>query len=38
VQKLYPETAKAIEGAELRAGMSQLGVEASLVEPDVYNL
>jgi tripartite-type tricarboxylate transporter receptor subunit TctC len=38
VQKLYTETARAIESPELRAGMSQLGAEASLVEPDAYNL
>jgi tripartite-type tricarboxylate transporter receptor subunit TctC len=38
VQKLYAETVKAIDSAELRAGMSQLGAEASLVEPDAYNL
>lgn len=38
VQKLYAETAKAIKSPELRAGMSQLGAEASLVEPDAYNL
>jgi len=38
VQKLYAETAKAIESPELRAGMSQLGAEASLAEPDAYNL
>lgn len=38
VQKLYAETAKAIDSAELRAGMSQLGAEPSLVEPDAYNL
>jgi tripartite-type tricarboxylate transporter receptor subunit TctC len=38
VQKLYAETAKAIEGPELRTGMSQLGAEASLIEPDAYNL
>jgi tripartite-type tricarboxylate transporter receptor subunit TctC len=38
VQKLYAETARAIGSAELRAGMSQLGAEASLVEPDAYNL
>jgi len=38
VQKLYAETAKAIESAELRAGMSQLGAEAALVEPEAYNL
>jgi tripartite-type tricarboxylate transporter receptor subunit TctC len=38
VQKLYAETAKAIDSPELRAGMSQLGAEASLVEPDAYNL
>src|SRR3954452_22009523 len=38
VQKLYAETARAIESPELRAGMSQLGAEPSLVEPDAYNL
>jgi tripartite-type tricarboxylate transporter receptor subunit TctC len=38
VQKLYAETAKAIESPELRAGMSQLGAEAALVEPEAYNL
>jgi tripartite-type tricarboxylate transporter receptor subunit TctC len=38
VQKLYAETARAIESPELRAGMVQLGAEASLVEPDAYNL
>ena len=38
VQKLYAETAKAIDGPELRAGMLQLGAEPSLVEPDAYNL
>jgi tripartite-type tricarboxylate transporter receptor subunit TctC len=38
VQKLYAETARAIDSPELRAGMSQLGAEASLVEPDAYNL
>src|SRR6478735_4766512 len=38
VARLYSETAKAIESAELRAGMSQLGAETSLVEPDAYNL
>ena len=32
------ETAKPIDGPERRAGMSQLGAEASLVEPDAYNL
>ncbi len=32
------ETARAIGGPEPRAGMSQLGAEASLVEPDAYNL
>lgn len=36
VQKLYAETAKAIESPELRTGMTQLGAEASLVEPDAY--
>jgi tripartite-type tricarboxylate transporter receptor subunit TctC len=38
VHKLYAETAKAFDSPELRAGMSQLGAEASLVEPDAYNL
>ena len=38
VHKLYAETAKAIESPELRQGMAQLGAEASLVEPDAYNL
>ena len=38
VQKLYAETARAIESPELRAGMSQLGAEASLVEPEAYNV
>jgi tripartite-type tricarboxylate transporter receptor subunit TctC len=38
VQKLYAETAKAIEGPALKEGMAQLGAEASLVEPDAFNL
>jgi tripartite-type tricarboxylate transporter receptor subunit TctC len=38
VQKLYAETAKAIESPALKDGMSQLGAEASLVGPDAYNL
>src|SRR6476661_3767053 len=37
VDKLYRETARAIESPELRQGMAQLGAEASLVEPDAYN-
>jgi tripartite-type tricarboxylate transporter receptor subunit TctC len=37
LDKLYRETARAIESPELRAGMAQLGAEASLVEPDAYN-
>lgn len=32
------ETAQPIDDPEPRAGMSQLGAEASLVEPDAYNL
>jgi tripartite-type tricarboxylate transporter receptor subunit TctC len=37
LDKLYRETARAIESPELRQGMAQLGAEASLVEPDAYN-
>src|SRR5436190_2338407 len=37
VQKLYAETAKAIESPELKAGLQQLGAEASLIEPEAYN-
>jgi tripartite-type tricarboxylate transporter receptor subunit TctC len=38
VQKLYAETARAIESPALKEGMAQLGAEPSLVEPDAYNL
>jgi tripartite-type tricarboxylate transporter receptor subunit TctC len=37
VQKLYAETAKAIESPEIKAGLTQLGAEASLIEPEAYN-
>lgn len=37
IQKLYTETAKAIESPQLRAGMAQLGAEPNLIEPDAYN-
>jgi tripartite-type tricarboxylate transporter receptor subunit TctC len=37
VQKLYAETAKAIESPALKEGMAQLGAEASLVEPGAFN-
>jgi tripartite-type tricarboxylate transporter receptor subunit TctC len=37
VQKLYAETAKAIESPEIKAGLNQLGAEASLIEPETYN-
>lgn len=37
IQKLYAETAKAIESPQLRAGMAQLGAEPNLIEPDAYN-
>jgi tripartite-type tricarboxylate transporter receptor subunit TctC len=37
VQKLYAETARAIESPALKEGMTQLGAEASLVEPDAFN-
>jgi len=37
VHKLYAETAKAIESPDLKAGLQQLGAEASLIEPDAYN-
>jgi tripartite-type tricarboxylate transporter receptor subunit TctC len=37
VQKLYAETAKAIDSPMLKNGMTQLGAEASLVEPDEFN-
>jgi len=37
VDKLYRETARAIESPELRQGMAQLGAEPNLIEPDAYN-
>ena len=37
LDRLYAETAKAIDSPELRHGMAQLGAEANLIEPDAYN-
>src|SRR6185436_10224950 len=37
VHKLYAETARAIESPDLKAGLTQLGAEASLIEPAAYN-
>jgi len=37
LDKLYRETARAIESPELRQGMAQLGAEPNLIEPDAYN-
>ncbi|HSI00074.1 MAG TPA: tripartite tricarboxylate transporter substrate-binding protein [Reyranella sp.] len=37
VRKLHAETARAIESPDLKAGLTQLGAEASLIEPDAYN-
>jgi tripartite-type tricarboxylate transporter receptor subunit TctC len=37
LDRLYAETARAIESPELRQGMSQLGAEANLIEPEAYN-
>jgi tripartite-type tricarboxylate transporter receptor subunit TctC len=37
IDKLYAETARAIESPELRQGMAQLGAEPNLIEPDAYN-
>jgi tripartite-type tricarboxylate transporter receptor subunit TctC len=37
VDRLYAETARAIESPELRQGMAQLGAEPNLVAPDAYN-
>lgn len=37
LDKLYRETARAIESPELRQALAQLGAEANLIEPDAYN-
>ena len=37
VDKLYRETARAIESPEVRASLQQLGAEPNLIEPDAYN-
>ncbi|CAN5474989.1 tripartite tricarboxylate transporter substrate binding protein [soil metagenome] len=37
LDKLYRETARAIESPELRQAMAQLGAEPNLIEPDAYN-
>lgn len=37
LDRLYAETAKAIESPELRQGMAQLGAESNLIPPDAYN-
>jgi tripartite-type tricarboxylate transporter receptor subunit TctC len=37
VDRLYAETAKAIESPELRQDMAKLGAEANLTPPDAYN-
>jgi len=37
LDRLYAETARAIESAELRQEMAKLGAEPNLIEPDTYN-
>jgi tripartite-type tricarboxylate transporter receptor subunit TctC len=37
LDKLYTETARAIDSPEFRQGMAQLGAEPNLIEPDAYN-